>query len=73
MAATTCPTALRPSPIPTAQNLFTLGLGAIYPTGSWEIALFNDQADFEMGTFPPPLPEGATPATSATTPTSPWA
>lgn len=43
---------------PDAQNLFTLGRGAIYPTGSWEIALFNEQADFEMAAFPPPLPEG---------------
>ncbi|MGW9479875.1 ABC transporter substrate-binding protein [Saccharomonospora azurea] len=43
---------------PDAQNLFTLGRGAIYPTGSWEIALFNEQTDFEMAAFPPPLPEG---------------
>jgi raffinose/stachyose/melibiose transport system substrate-binding protein len=42
-----------------AQNLFTLGQAAIYPTGSWEIALFRDQAEFEMGAFKPPLPEGA--------------
>lgn len=41
-----------------AQNFFTLGKGAIYPAGSWEIALFNDQADFEMGAFLPPPPEG---------------
>ena len=41
-----------------AQNLFTLGQGAVYPTGSWEIALFEEQADFEIGAFPPPLPEG---------------
>ena len=44
---------------PDSQNLFTLGGGAIYPAGSWEIALFNEQADFEMGAFKPPLPEGA--------------
>jgi raffinose/stachyose/melibiose transport system substrate-binding protein len=37
--------------------LFTLGQGAIYPTGSWEIQVFESQADFEMGIFPPPLPE----------------
>ena len=43
---------------PDAQNLFTLGKGAIYPAGSWEIALFREQADFEMGAFKPPLPEG---------------
>jgi len=41
-----------------AQQAFTLGLGAIYPSGSWEIAGFNAAADFEMGAFPPPLPEG---------------
>jgi raffinose/stachyose/melibiose transport system substrate-binding protein len=44
---------------PDAQNLFTLGQAAIYPTGSWEIALFREQAEFEMGAFKPPLPEGA--------------
>ena len=43
---------------PDSQNLFSLGRGAIYPAGSWDIALFNDQADFELGAFPPPLPEG---------------
>lgn len=47
---------------PDAQQLFTLGRAAIYPAGSWEIALFNEQAEFEMGAFPPPLPEaGQTP------------
>jgi raffinose/stachyose/melibiose transport system substrate-binding protein len=44
---------------PDAQNFFTLGLGAIYPTGSWEISVFEPQADFELGIFPPPVPEGA--------------
>lgn len=44
---------------PDAQNMFTLGLGAIYPTGSWEISGFRADADFELGIFPPPLPEGA--------------
>ena len=43
---------------PDSQNLFTLGLAAIYPAGSWEINLFNEQADFAMGVFKPPLPEG---------------
>jgi raffinose/stachyose/melibiose transport system substrate-binding protein len=38
---------------PDAQTLFTQGQGVIYPTGSWEISLFKDQADFEMGIFPP--------------------
>ncbi len=39
-----------------AQNLFTLGQAAIYPTGSWEIAGFNENADFEFGAFKPPVP-----------------
>lgn len=37
-----------------SQNLFTLGRAAIYPTGSWEITGFQDNADFPMGAFPPP-------------------
>lgn len=46
---------------PDSQNLFTLGRAAIYPAGSWEIAGFKEQADFEMGAFPPPVPnEGDT-------------
>ena len=44
---------------PDSQNLFTLGQAAIYPAGSWDIALFNTQADFEFGGFKPPVPEGA--------------
>jgi raffinose/stachyose/melibiose transport system substrate-binding protein len=36
-----------------SQNLFELGQGAIYPTGSWEIGLFEKNADFNMGIFPP--------------------
>jgi len=43
-----------------AQNLFTLGKAAIYPAGSWEISVFEPLVSFEMGAFPPPLPEGAT-------------
>jgi len=42
---------------PDAQSLFTLGKAAIYPTGSWEISLFNSQATFKMGVFQPPLPK----------------
>jgi raffinose/stachyose/melibiose transport system substrate-binding protein len=42
---------------PDSQNLFTLGQAAIYPAGSWDIGLFRDQGDFEMGAFPPPVPE----------------
>ncbi len=48
---------------PDSQNLFTLGRAAIYPAGSWEISPFRTQiADsFEMGAFPPPVPnEGDT-------------
>ncbi|MCU0514231.1 MAG: ABC transporter substrate-binding protein [Anaerolineae bacterium] len=44
---------------PDAQSAFTLGLGAIYPSGSWEISGFRANADFELGAFKPPLPEGA--------------
>jgi len=44
---------------PDAQSAFTLGLGAIYPTGSWEISGFEANSDFELGIFPPPTPEGA--------------
>ena len=43
---------------PDSQNLFTLGRAAIYPAGSWEIAGFREQADFEIGAFPPPVPAG---------------
>ena len=46
---------------PDSQALFTLGAAAIYPAGSWEIGLFNDQAEFEMGAFiPPPKAAGDT-------------
>ncbi|MEX1215181.1 ABC transporter substrate-binding protein [Saccharospirillum sp.] len=44
---------------PDSQNLFTLGRAAIFPAGSWEISVFRDQADFDMGAFPPPVPAGA--------------
>lgn len=44
---------------PDAQSAFTLGLGAIYPTGSWEISGFEANSDFELGIFPPPVPEGS--------------
>jgi raffinose/stachyose/melibiose transport system substrate-binding protein len=43
-----------------AQQLFPLGGAAIYPSGSWEIPLFNELADFEMGAFKPYTPDGAT-------------
>lgn len=43
------------------QQMFPLGLAAIYPAGSWEIPLFNSLADFEMGAFRPYQPDGADP------------
>ena len=44
---------------PDSQNLFTLGRAAIYPAGSWEISPFQAQIQgaFEMGAFPPPVPD----------------
>jgi len=44
---------------PDSQNLFSLGKGAIYPAGSWDISTFRTQAKFPMGAFKPPLPDGA--------------
>lgn len=38
-----------------SQNLFTLGQAAIYPAGSWDVSFFNDQVDFAMGAFKPPV------------------
>ena len=38
-----------------SQSLFTLGKAAVYPTGSWEISVFEPQAKFEMGIFKPPV------------------
>lgn len=38
---------------PDSQSLFTLGKGAIYPTGSWEISQFEKDATFNIGIFPP--------------------
>lgn len=52
------PSGFQAQTYPDSQNLFTLGRAAIYPAGSWEISLFNEQTDFEMGVFPPPLPAG---------------
>lgn len=43
---------------PDSQNMFSLGLGAIYPAGSWDISTFRAQASFEMGAFKPPVPDG---------------
>jgi raffinose/stachyose/melibiose transport system substrate-binding protein len=54
------PSGFQAQKYPDSQNLFTLAKAAIYPAGSWEIALFRRQAQFEMGAFTPPLPAGAT-------------
>jgi raffinose/stachyose/melibiose transport system substrate-binding protein len=45
-------------PYPDSQNLFSLGKAAIYPAGSWDIATFRAQANFDIGAFKPPLPKG---------------
>jgi raffinose/stachyose/melibiose transport system substrate-binding protein len=42
-----------------AQQIFPLGQAAIYPSGSWEIPLFESQADFKMGAFMPYRPDDA--------------
>jgi raffinose/stachyose/melibiose transport system substrate-binding protein len=44
---------------PDSQNLFSLGKGAIYAAGSWDISTFRAQ-NVPMGAFKPPLPAGAT-------------
>jgi raffinose/stachyose/melibiose transport system substrate-binding protein len=38
-----------------SQNLFALGRAATYAAGSWDIAHFNKNADFEFGAFYPPV------------------
>jgi raffinose/stachyose/melibiose transport system substrate-binding protein len=43
---------------PDTQNLFSLGRAAIYPAGSWDIPLFEQQKEFAFDAFPPPQPEG---------------
>ncbi len=46
---------------PDAQAFFSLGGGAIYPAGSWDISVFRSPtqgATFELGAFPPPPPAG---------------
>ena len=44
---------------PDSQNLFSLGKGAIYAAGSWDISTFRGTAKFPMGAFKPPVPAGA--------------
>lgn len=38
-----------------SQNQFALGRAAIYPTGSWDIAYFNQTKELELGAFAPPV------------------
>lgn len=40
---------------PDAQQLFTMGKAAIYPTGSWEISQFEKDSSFKLGIFMPPV------------------
>jgi raffinose/stachyose/melibiose transport system substrate-binding protein len=37
------------------QEMFPLGKAAIMPAGSWEISLFREKANFQMGVFKPPV------------------
>jgi raffinose/stachyose/melibiose transport system substrate-binding protein len=46
---------------PDSQNLFMLGLGGIYPAGSWEIADFEREATFKLGVFKPPVARAGDP------------
>jgi raffinose/stachyose/melibiose transport system substrate-binding protein len=41
-----------------SQNLFSLGKGAIYAAGSWDISTFEGTAKFQMGAFKAPPPAG---------------
>jgi raffinose/stachyose/melibiose transport system substrate-binding protein len=44
---------------PDSQNLFSLGKGAIYAAGSWDITTFRTQGGFAMGAFKAPVPAGS--------------
>ncbi len=44
-----------------SQQMFPMGMAAIYPTGSWEIPMFEENADFELGLFKPPVREADDP------------
>ena len=46
-----------------AQQIFPLGKAAIYPSGSWEIPLFESQATFKMGAFKPYIQDNQDPKT----------
>jgi raffinose/stachyose/melibiose transport system substrate-binding protein len=43
---------------PDSQNLFSLGKGAIYAAGSWDISTFRGTAKFPMGAFKAPTLAG---------------
>ena len=43
---------------PDSQNLFSLGKGAIYAAGSWDISTFRGTAKFPMGAFKAPTVAG---------------
>ena len=43
---------------PDSQNLFSLGKGAIYAAGSWDISTFRATAKFPMGAFKAPVLAG---------------
>jgi raffinose/stachyose/melibiose transport system substrate-binding protein len=51
------PTGFEAVKYPDSQVLFTSGQAAIYPTGSWEISVFEPEAEFPMGIFKPPVPK----------------
>jgi raffinose/stachyose/melibiose transport system substrate-binding protein len=44
---------------PDSQNLFSLGKGAIYAAGSWDLTTFRTQGSFPLGAFKAPVPAGA--------------
>jgi len=44
-----------------AQQIFPLGKAAIYPSGSWEIPLFESQATFKMAAFKPYIQDNQDP------------
>ncbi|AOY01409.1 ABC transporter substrate-binding protein [Jeongeupia sp. USM3] len=39
------------------QNLFAAGKAAVVAVGSWDISYYNQNAKFEYGAFPPPVPK----------------
>ena len=64
---------LRGTDLPGLAELFTLGQAAIFPAGSWEISPLTSRLTSPWGHSRRPCPKAPTPATSATTPISPWA